>query len=456
MIYSIFEKSLQCQTHDLCGPKVLILPVYSHDACSLAISDQNQPNSRCDETVAMKPLDQTENSDEIKMSLTKGGKAVANPSQKRQAHKTKLASELHRRRKSDELSPSNMFEMPAMGDVFKVLMPKDINSFSFILEPATSKRFCREKIESWLPKSVSEITMDFSRPGMVILRPQAVVHATPGPAKKITSWKEISTAQKLGLDVIAQPHISKSLSIVEIALSGNQRKGEKAFADLKEVNPIQNFKPYKRITRNISEDLKSLLLKPLSPNDLKYRGSIYIFSHPGNFGHLKIGRSEDVRRRLKQWSNQCKKKMVINFPDFADERSDNQQMLQKVAHICRVEALVHLELLEYRRIEVKCPGCSRDHKEWFEISEKRAIAVANKWMAWMRTEPYEECGTEGRKKLVLKAEEMERLRELSQPLFPKLGPENQAREERVASLRPRLSSSGPWRDKRDKLGTRPL
>lgn len=215
------------------------------------------------------------------------------------------------------------------------------------------------------------------------------------------------------------------------------------------INPIQEFKPYsaKNSTRNLSEELVRLLLKPLQPSDLKHEGSIYVFWQQPNFGHLKIGRSGDVRRRLKEWFKQCKKDISIHFPDSGNDGHDDLLDLAKVPHICRVEALVHMELMEYRRIEVKCPGCSKTHKEWFEISPDSAVQVVRKWMAWMRTQPYTKRVVGGQEQWLLKGEEMERLTELSQPSILSPTSSTRASKERLDSLRPRLSlaSTGPKR-----------
>ncbi|KAJ5192629.1 hypothetical protein N7449_008771 [Penicillium cf. viridicatum] len=454
MFSLIFEKSLQCRLHDLCGSQPLIVPFRSHNARNLSIPDKSHPNSRCDEAAATKLLYQTEDSTESKVEvkgrshliakleitsqilITQGEEPAEENNQKRRFLKTKPAPKLNRRRKSNQLSSNDRSDMHDVGEHFEVLSPENVSSFSFILEPTTSKRFCREKIEFWLPKNPHEITMEFSRPGMVLLRPPVLMHATSGPTKKSFPSK------KVVLDAIAEPRISTTLPVGEITRSGDHGKEKQAGLGLNEVNPIQKFKPYtsKIITQNLSERLRELLTKPLSTSDLKFKGSMYIFWQQGNFGYLKIGRSGNVRRRFREWSNQCKKDMGIHFPDFARETSNDQRVLKEVAHICRVEALVHLELMEHRKIEEKCPGCSRNHKEWFKIPDERAIAVVQKWMAWMGTEPYEKRGTGGEEKWELKAREMERLKELSQPLFPELVRESQARKKRLASLRPRASS----------------
>lgn len=476
MFSLIFEKSLQCRPHDLCGSQPLIEPFRSHNARYLSIPDKSHPNGSRDEAVATKLLYPTKPSTGSKVQLkgmshliakleitsqvlvAQGEEPAEENKRKRQALKTKPTPKLNRRRKSNQLSSNDRSDKHDMGEHFKVLSPEDVSSFSFILEPNTSKRFCREKIELWLPKNPHEITTDFSRPGMVLLRPQALIHATSKTANKSSPSKKVSTTQKSGLGTFVEPRISTNLPIGKITRSGGQGKETQECLSLNEVNPIQKFKPYtsKLTPRNLSESLRELLIKPLSASDLKFKGSMYIFWQQGNFGYLKIGRSVDVRRRFREWSNQCKKNMGIHFPDFARETSDGQRVVKEVAHICRVEALVHLELLEHRKIEEKCPGCSRNHKEWFKIPDERALAVVQKWMAWMGTEPYEKRGTGGEEKWELKAREMERLSSLSQPLFPESVPKSQAQEQRLASLRPRASSSAPWRGGKDKLGRRSI
>ncbi|KAF3393746.1 hypothetical protein F1880_004921 [Penicillium rolfsii] len=144
---------------------------------------------------------------------------------------------------------------------------------------------------------------------------------------------------------------------------------------IQQFNPIQVFKPYITTARaeKLAEDIMKLVQRPLLPSEINQAGFIYIFWQVGNFGHMKIGRSTDVDRRLKEWEKQCKKKIDVHFPDMKAE--EDHEDLQQIPHICRVEALVHMELLEHRRIEKKCPGCSKSHKEYFEISKDIAIQV---------------------------------------------------------------------------------
>ncbi|KAJ6035965.1 hypothetical protein N7540_000244 [Penicillium herquei] len=180
------------------------------------------------------------------------------------------------------------------------------------------------------------------------------------------------------------------------------------------VNPIQKFDPYtsKTFSGTISQELAWLIAKPLGPSDLKYQGSMYVFWQRGNFGHLKIGRSANVSRRLKEWNKQCKKTMEVHFPEPAKKSDEQISDLQQVPHISRVEALVHLELNDFRRIEKKCPGCSKSHNEWFEVSKDIAIRVIRKWTAWISALPYEQQIKDCKEQWILKREELKNLDKL--------------------------------------------
>ncbi|KAJ5316923.1 hypothetical protein N7508_001431 [Penicillium antarcticum] len=181
------------------------------------------------------------------------------------------------------------------------------------------------------------------------------------------------------------------------------------------VNPIQVFKPYASevLSRAISDELAKLLTKPLQKSDIKYQGSIYIFWQRGNFGHLKIGRSGNVSRRLSEWNKQCKKDMEVHFPTKNGDESTPD--VQQVPHISRVEALVHLELMHQRKVEKRCPGCFKSHVEWFETPKDIAIGVVRKWSAWMVTRPYEKQMIDDEEQWILKSEERKKLDKLCRP-----------------------------------------
>ncbi|KAH8691550.1 T5orf172 domain-containing protein [Talaromyces proteolyticus] len=177
---------------------------------------------------------------------------------------------------------------------------------------------------------------------------------------------------------------------------------------------IQKFRPYitkKSAHSSVSEVLEKLLIEPLTTREIKDDGNVYVYWQPGNFGHLKIGLSNDITKRMKKWNSDCKKPMEVYYPKLGgDEEFPN------VKHVYRVEKLVHTELKNCRRIEEKCPGCGRNHVEWFEVSRDLAVQVVRKWMAWIKEAPYEERSSKTKTEWVLKDEQMKKLKELSQPL----------------------------------------
>ncbi|KAK5050872.1 hypothetical protein LTR84_003431 [Exophiala bonariae] len=136
------------------------------------------------------------------------------------------------------------------------------------------------------------------------------------------------------------------------------------------------FEPYTlRGTRqNISdaELIRHWLERPLARTDVDQEGYICLFWHPGNFGFLKIGRTNDINKRLRKWQSQCKieVKQVIE-PD--------QSIQSPVRHPIRVEQLIHAELHSYRLQEPKCIGCSKKHVEWFKADPALALRVVKKW-----------------------------------------------------------------------------
>ncbi|EED18232.1 conserved hypothetical protein [Talaromyces stipitatus ATCC 10500] len=197
-------------------------------------------------------------------------------------------------------------------------------------------------------------------------------------------------------------------------------------AELKENNSsdvpqrqrlLQIFEPYlpKRLAcLAVSEALEKLLLKPLTKKtEIEKVGIVYVYWQPGNFGHLKIGYTDDLEKRMKGWNRQCNKTMEIYYPS----RNDAEELIP-VSHVFRVEKLVHTELKNLRRIEKDCSGCGKNHIEWFEAPLDLAVAVVRKWMAWMRESPYEERSSSGggNAEWVLKEEQKSKLSALSQPL----------------------------------------
>jgi hypothetical protein len=140
------------------------------------------------------------------------------------------------------------------------------------------------------------------------------------------------------------------------------------------------YRPKSTASQPTSVILRQNIEANLTPTDLK-SGFIYIFWLKGlSFGHLKIGRSNNPDRRLQEWNSQCKHEHVF------------VQNIIKVPHVSRVERLMHLELKDIRK-SMKCVGCQKVHREWFEISESNAVKVLEKWLDWIVQHPYEKDHT---------------------------------------------------------------
>nr|POE56597.1 hypothetical protein CFP56_33569 [Quercus suber] len=133
---------------------------------------------------------------------------------------------------------------------------------------------------------------------------------------------------------------------------------------------------------------------------------------------LKIGRANNVTRRMTEWRRQCGYALNLvrwypctsaNTPTspmteqsrnldpshFTPQRqqqhehhtiSGNGQMVHKVTFVKRVERLIHLELAD-RQVKRKCDVCGREHREWFEVEASHAgVRVVDecvkRWVGW--------------------------------------------------------------------------
>ncbi|CZS99945.1 uncharacterized protein RAG0_08198 [Rhynchosporium agropyri] len=110
---------------------------------------------------------------------------------------------------------------------------------------------------------------------------------------------------------------------------------------------------------------------------------------------LKIGRAQNVYRRLNQWTKQCgyNLSLIRYYPYQASTLSDtniNQlpRTPRKVPNAHKVERLIHIELNSQRVLgDGKCKACGREHREWFEVDASRegvktVDEVIRRWVDW--------------------------------------------------------------------------
>lgn len=130
---------------------------------------------------------------------------------------------------------------------------------------------------------------------------------------------------------------------------------------------------------------------------------------------LKIGRANNVHRRMNEWTRQCgySLSLVRYYPYVpstpsptpspqtspahsrrpsapnarpADPLRRVSEGVRKVPHAMRVERLIHLEL-GAQRVMKKCDACGKEHREWFEVEAnregvKKVDEVVKRWVDW--------------------------------------------------------------------------
>lgn len=121
---------------------------------------------------------------------------------------------------------------------------------------------------------------------------------------------------------------------------------------------------------------------------------------------LKIGRANNVQRRLNEWKRQCGYNIsLIRYYPYvpsspgaspavsprASSRRASVAPGTKVPYANKVERLIHLELGGMRTDIGKCGACGREHREWFEVQATRAGVkmvdeVVRRWVDWSLSE----------------------------------------------------------------------
>jgi hypothetical protein len=115
---------------------------------------------------------------------------------------------------------------------------------------------------------------------------------------------------------------------------------------------------------------------------------------------LKIGRANNVHRRMNEWTRQCGYSLsLVRYYPYVPSSSPlpsssppkatphpSSPTVRKVPHAHRVERLIHLELASQRVIK-QCDACGKSHKEWFEVEAskegvKKVDEVVRRWCEW--------------------------------------------------------------------------
>lgn len=127
---------------------------------------------------------------------------------------------------------------------------------------------------------------------------------------------------------------------------------------------------------------------------------------------LKIGRANNITRRMNEWQRQCgyalnlvrwypyvpsssspqlspqHQKPQPLYPDLFEPPTPRRESenVHKCPHVHRVERLVHLELAA-KQAKRQCAACGKEHREWFEIEAtqdaiKAVDETVKRWIGW--------------------------------------------------------------------------
>lgn len=199
----------------------------------------------------------------------------------------------------------------------------------------------------------------------------------------------VTSPQNYGVGTGTTAHDTPSMETCGVADAHEEDLGENSTAeDIQHLT--RNFISYEQVksTREVNEAIKEELLKSHPATE----GCIYGFLHPRNtiirIGSdsvyhtqiIKIGRSVNVKRRMKEWRKQCKYQplIVLNI---------------MMPHHQRIERVVHHQLHNSRLKEYPgCSGCGLQHNEWFRVSTIYAAFLVGMWRDFAYRQPYDEDG----------------------------------------------------------------
>ncbi|UPX21059.1 uncharacterized protein EKO05_0011265 [Ascochyta rabiei] len=272
----------------------------------------------------------------------------------------------------------------------------------------------------------------WNRPSMHVLLDltYALQRVSADNLQTLHEWLRVIT--KCDLPLLAPASSTSKASTV--SFTTNHTKPKVSTATPNFSSKFKSFQAEPSSDLKIAKALRSKIEKPLKKSD-KEDGFMYIFWDKKIFGMVKVGRTNDLERRLKEWNRQCKTTHYYH-------QSSRDGKLLKVPHVRRIEALMHIELVNYRKKRA-CEGCSKTHIEWFEISEAKVLQVFQKWRDWIVQEPY---AVDGEGKWTVRSDMLDSLPEVCEPvvfLDTRLEKPQPCRGDKKRQTMPR--SLGKWR-----------
>jgi len=229
------------------------------------------------------------------------------------------------------------------------------------------------------------------QPEMTTKRPSYDYHALTRPPPSASSWPPQRTKATPASPQRAYPPPPPSLDF---------------------SNPASLIPTH--LPSSTQSQLLAQIIKPLSTAD--EAGYIYVFQLDATSSRgasptkpaspsssdssnllIKIGRTNNVHRRLASWTRQCGHDLsLLRFYPYVSSSSSASPATQTSAssttprtlpYSHRVERLILIELAAQRVKQEKCGKCGKEHREWFEIEASRdgiksMDEVVRKWVAW--------------------------------------------------------------------------
>ncbi|KJX99525.1 hypothetical protein TI39_contig354g00063 [Zymoseptoria brevis] len=243
-------------------------------------------------------------------------------------------------------------------------------------------------------------------------------YQSPRPSAQSQQQKHSSNPQTDRLLSLLPPHLSPQTTAALLAelLKPISAADEEGYIYIFWLTPQDAAAPGTSTARS--------LLSP--PKDQRRRVSAVMSEYGGESARggagqhnqdktimLKIGRANNVSRRMKEWQKQCgyALNLVRWYPYMPSSNSsspcpsprtsatpgesspapeDIGRDVKKVKFVKRVERLVHLELNE-QRVMKECEACGRTHQEWFRVDAsqegvRRVDECVRRWVKWAESQ----------------------------------------------------------------------
>ncbi|GAB1737847.1 hypothetical protein NU219Hw_g2324t1 [Hortaea werneckii] len=249
-------------------------------------------------------------------------------------------------------------------------------------------------------------------------RPSTRPYSAELPARPVTQKRTSSNTQTEGLLRLLPPHLGPQTTSTLLAelVKPISPADEEGYIYIFWLTPQSKQSPDQSAARSLLSPEKS---RPR--NERRVSDVMTEFSFDGSEREtrgkktimLKIGRANNVARRMNEWQRQCgyALNLVRWYPYVPSSATPSPQpspsrpppesslpsgsrrdsgAVKKVPFVKRVERLIHLELQE-QQVKRQCDTCGKEHREWFEVEATQAGVRAvddcvKRWVIWAERE----------------------------------------------------------------------